>query len=224
MENIKIAITDDDALIVSLLEGYLKSVEGIEVLFTAGDGQMLLERLAEAEPLPDVLLLDLKMEGMDGIEAAEQVKSRFPQVKIIVISSHYQRMFMGFMLKTGVSAFLPKGISPVELVDIIKTVQRQGYFFKEEQLEALRTQISGKSPKPALNDEEMLSEREKEVLRLICCQKTAKEIADALFISQRTAEGHKNTLFAKTGAKNLAGLVIYAIQHNVIRVEELPLI
>ena len=224
MENIKIAITDDDALIVSLLEGYLKSVEGIEVLFTAGDGQMLLDRLAEAETLPDVLLLDLKMAGMDGIEAAELVKAGYPAIKIIVISSHYQRTFMGFMLKTGVSAFLPKGISPVELVGIIKTVQQQGYYFKEEQLEALRGQISGKSPKPPLNEEEVLSGREKEVLRLICEQKTGKEIADILFISQRTAEGHRNNLFDKTGAKNLAGLVIYAIQHGIIKVEELPVI
>lgn len=223
MEKITVAITDDDALIVSLLQGYLHGRDGIEVLFTADGGESLLEALKTAGSLPDVLLLDLKMTGMDGIEAAEQVKSSYPAIKIIVISSHYQRTFMGFMLKTGVSAFLPKGISPVELVDIIKTVQRQGYYFKEEQLEALRTQISGRSPKPVLDDD-VLSDREKDVLRLICCQKTAKEIADELFISQRTAEGHKNNLFDKTGAKNLAGLVIYAIQHNVIKVEELPVI
>jgi DNA-binding CsgD family transcriptional regulator len=75
-----------------------------------------------------------------------------------------------------------------------------------------------------LNDESELSERETEVLRLICQQKTAKEIGDIMFITQRTAEGHKNNLFAKTGAKNIAGLVIYAIQHNIIRVDELPII
>jgi DNA-binding NarL/FixJ family response regulator len=224
METIKITITDDDALIVSLLQGYLQSLEGIEVLFTAGSGDELLQKLANATALPDVALLDLKMAGMDGIEATEKLKQQWPDIKVIVVSSHYQKSFMGFMLKTGVAAFLPKGISPVELVDIIRTVQRQGYYFKDDQLSVLRSQIPTNAPRPALTDEETLSEREVDVLKLICQQKTAKEIGDTLFITQRTAEGHKNNLFAKTGAKNIAGLVIYAIQHGIIRIDELPVI
>jgi len=174
--------------------------------------------------LPDIILLDLKMTGMDGIEVTQSLKETYPDIKVIVISSHYQKLFMGFMLKTGVSAFLPKGISPVELVDIIRTVYKQGYFFKEDQMAVLREQIPAKAPKPVLQDEELLSEREKDVLKLICQQKTAKEIGDVLFITQRTAEGHKNNLFVKTGAKNIAGLVIYAIQQGVMSVEELPII
>jgi DNA-binding NarL/FixJ family response regulator len=224
MERINIAITDDDALIVTLLQGYLHNREGIEVLFTAGSGEELLEKLSVAEVWPDVLLLDLKMTGMDGIEATTQLKALYPDIKVIVVSSHYQKMFMGFMLKTGVSAFLPKGVSPVELVDVIKIVHRQGYYFKDDQLHVIREQIPAKAPKPELGDDSALSEREVDVLRLICQQKTAKEIGDILFITQRTAEGHKNNLFAKTGAKNIAGLVIYAIQHGIIKVEELPLI
>jgi DNA-binding NarL/FixJ family response regulator len=224
MESIKITITDDDALIVSLLQNYLQSLDGIEVLFTAGSGDELLQKLANAATLPHVVLLDLKMAGMDGIEATEKLKQQWPDIKVIVVSSHYQKSFMGFMLKTGVSAFLPKGISPVELVNIIRTVQTQGYYFKEEQLAALRTQIPTNAPRPALSDDEGLTEREVDVLKLICQQKTAKEIGDLLFITQRTAEGHKNNLFAKTGAKNIAGLVIYAIQHGIIRVDELPVI
>jgi len=226
MENIRIAITDDDALIVSLLQGFLHAQEGLEVMFAANSGNELLERLAELdkERLPNILILDLKMEGMDGIEVTEHLKIHFPDIKIVVVSSHYQRSFMGFMLKTGVSAFLPKGISPVDLVEIIRVVYRQGYYFKEEQLSAVREQISSKSPKPALEEDDTLSEREVEILRLICQQKTSKEIADILFITPRTVDGHKSNLFIKTGAKNVAGLVIYAIQHGIIRVDELPVI
>ncbi|MHA3789404.1 LuxR C-terminal-related transcriptional regulator, partial [Flavobacterium hauense] len=168
--------------------------------------------------------LDLKMSGMDGVEVTQQLKDNYPGVKVIVISSHYQKLFMGFMLKTGVSAFLPKGISPVELVDIIRIVHRQGYYFKDDQLSVLRDQIPAKVPKPVLQEDELLSEREIEVLKLICQQKTAKEIGDLLYITQRTTEGHKNNLFAKTGARNIAGLVIYAIQQSIIRVDELPVI
>ena len=224
MENITITITDDDALIVSLLQGYLQSIDGIEVLFTSNSGEELLASLDAAETLPNIALLDLKMAGMDGIEVTQQVKERYPEIKVIVISSHYQKLFMGFMLKTGVAAFLPKGISPVQLVDIIRLVHRQGYYFKDDQLDTLREQIPAKVPRPVLQEEELLSEREIDVLKLICQPKTAKEIGDFLFITQRTAEGHKNNLFAKTGAKNIAGLVIYAIQQGVIRVEELPII
>ena len=224
MENIKIAITDDDALIVSLLQGYLHSCEGMEVLFTANSGKAFLSLLAEASILPDVLVLDLKMDGMDGIEVTNHLKADHPEIKVIVVSSHYQGSFMGFMLKTGVSAFLPKGISPIDLVDVIRTVHRQGFYFKEDQLDAVRQQISSKSPKPALEHDDSLSDREIEVLRLICHQKTAKEMADELFLTARTIDGHKANLFAKTGAKNIAGLVIYAIQHGYIKVDELPVL
>ena len=224
MERISVAITDDDALIVSLLENYLNTTPDITVVFTAGGGHALFEKLSSGIQPPQVLLLDLRMDGMDGVAVTEKLKVEFPEIKIIVISSHYQKSFMGFMLKTGVAAFLPKGVSPIELVEVIRTVKKQGYFFKDDQLEALREQIPAKAPRPVLQQEELLSDREREVLRLICQQKTAKEIGDELYITQRTAEGHKNNLFAKTGAKNIAGLVVYAIQNEIIRVEELPII
>ena len=224
MEHITLAITDDDALIVSLLEAYLSNCEDMEVLFTARSGDELFSHLSTAALIPQILLLDLRMDGMDGIEVTQRLKADFAYIRVIVISSHYQKSFMGFMLKTGVSAFLPKGISPAELVHVIRTVNKQGYYFKDDQLDVLREQIPAKAPRPILQQEELLSEREVEVLRLICEQKTAKEIGDILFINQRTAEGHKNNLFVKTGAKNIAGLVIYAIQHDVIKVNDLPII
>nr|WP_322625943.1 response regulator transcription factor [uncultured Flavobacterium sp.] len=224
MEKISVVITDDDALIVSLLENYLQTCPDIEVSFTATSGEEFFEKLTNRETLPQIILLDLRMNGMDGIAVTERLKLEYPTIRIIVISSHYQKGFTGFMLKTGVSAFLPKGVSPIELTEIIRTVNRQGYYFKDEQLDALREQIPAKAPRPIVLQEELLSEREVEVLRLICLQKTAKEIGDELYITQRTAEGHKNNLFAKTGAKNIAGLVIYAIQNQIINVSDLPMI
>ncbi len=224
MQKIKIAITDDDALIVSLLENYLSAMPDIEVLFTASGGKMLFEKLATTPEHPEILLLDLRMQGMDGVEITSKIREEYPELKVIIVSSHYQPSFMGFMIKTGVAAFLPKGISPQELVSIVRVVHQQGYYFKDEQLDVLRGQITPRSPRPTLHEEELLSSREIEVLKLICFQKTAKEIGEELHITQRTAEGHKNNLFVKTGAKNIAGLVIYAIQQGIIKVEELPLI
>lgn len=225
MNTIRIAITDDDGLIVKLLENFLGMQPGFEVIFTAESGDDLISFLESAAILPDVLLLDLKMKGMDGIEVTKHLKANFPEIRIIIVSSHYQRSFMNFMLKTGASAFLPKGVSPTLLSEIIPTVHQKGIFFMEDQMEAIREQVTSKTAQKSIFDNGTeLSKREIDVLRLISQQKTAKEIGDTLFITARTVEGHKNNLFVKTGAKNIAGLVIYAIQNNIISVDELPMI
>lgn len=224
MNPISVALVDDDMLIVNLLQGFLSAQEGIDVLYTAGGGEEFLEILEKEERVPDILVLDLKMKGMSGIELTERLKADYPSIRVIVVSSHYNRTFMGFMLKTGAAAFAPKGISPVKLVEMIREVSARGFYFMEGQVEMISEQISGKSPKPDISSENTLSEREIEILKLICQQKTAKEIGEQLFITQRTVEGHKNNLFVKTGAKNIAGLVIYALQHGILRIEELPVI
>lgn len=224
MKVINIAIVDDDSLIVSLLHPFLDGQEQLNVVATSCSGVEFCERLSDMHPQPDILLLDLKMQGMDGVEVAGFLKERFPSIKVIVISSHYQLSFLNFMIKTGVAAFLPKGISPKELVQIIELVDTNGFYFMEDQLDIIKQHLASKSPKPYLEQGNPLSNRELDVLRLICKQKTAKEIGESLFITQRTVEGHKNNLFVKTGAKNVAGLIIYAIQHSIIRVEDLPAI
>lgn len=222
---IPVAIADDDQLIAQLLSGFLKNSGKYDILFTVPDGEELIGRLTHSEKnIPEILLLDLKMKGMNGIESIQHLKKYFPSIKIIVISSYYQDSFMGFLFKTGASAFVPKEISPEYLMHIIDTVYRQGIFFTEEQLVQLRTQITSKTPKPMLNEESELSTREIEVLKLICQQKTAKEIGELLFISPKTVEGHRNSLFVKTGVKNVVGLVIYALQHNIIGIDDLPVI
>lgn len=220
-KEILIAITDDESLIAKLLEDFLNESEGYKVLFTANDGGDLIAKLNSIPILPDVLLLDLKMKKMNGIETTQHLKTNFPSIKIIVISSYYQNSFVGFIFKTGASAFLPKGISPVFLKEVIDTVYHKEIHFTNVQIDKMRENISSKAPKPALSDFSELSQREIEVLKLISMQKTAKEIGEMLFITVRTVEGHKSNLFIKTGAKNIAGLVIYAIQHNIININDL---
>lgn len=222
MKNISIAVTDDDHLIAGLLQDFLNHSDGYEVVFTASDGNELLAKLKECEQLPDMVLLDLKMAGMDGIETTRQLKIHFPSIKIIIISSHYKQSFLSFMFKTGASAFVPKGISPVLLQQIIQTVHTKSIYFMEDQIEHIKEKPAAKASRFILNDDADLSEREIEILKLICIQKTANEIGEILFITGRTVEGHKNNLFIKTGAKNIAGLVVYAIQHDIISIDLLP--
>lgn len=222
MQKISIAITDDDHLVSGLLKSYIEHSGKHQVLFTASDGNDLIAKLDEGRaPVPDVLLLDLRMKGMNGVETIAYLKIHFPDIKIVAVSSYYQHSFIGFLFKTGAAAFVPKGVSPEYLEEVITKVYNQGIFFTEEQVANIRTQISSRSPQPVLDEDSELSGREVEILRLICMQKTAKEIGELLFISTKTVEGHKNNLFLKTGVKNVVGLVIYALQHHLITLEEL---
>ncbi|BDD12734.1 DNA-binding response regulator (plasmid) [Fulvitalea axinellae] len=217
---ITLALVDDEALFVSLLKGFFEQKPDIRVSLTANDGGELLEKLAEAETLPDILMIDLRMTGMDGLSTIEVMREKYKDIRIAVVSSHYKKTFMGYMLKSGVSAFAPKGVSPDVLYDMIKGIADNGYFFLPEQMDVIRKQVSSKAPGPKLEPESMLSEREVEVLELICKQCTAQEIADKLFITKRTVEGHRSNLLLKTGAKNVAGLVLYAVQHRLIDLDE----
>lgn len=225
MENalsvIKIGIVDDELLIVQLLDDFFRKTDTIQVVLKAYDGKELIDQLAGITEHPEIVLLDLRMKEMDGVETTTILKERYPDIKIIVMSSHYMSTFMGYMLKTGVNAFIPKEISPDFLMKVIRSVHEHGYYFSEEHVSVMRTQIAPKVPKPKLTKQEVLSERELEILKLICQQMTSQEIADKLFIARRTVEGHKGNLLLKTSVKNTAGLVIYAIQNNLINPDEL---
>jgi DNA-binding NarL/FixJ family response regulator len=218
---ITIAIVDDETLIVQLLEDYFRKVDSVQVIMKAYNGKEFIDQLKETDQHPDIVLLDLRMKEMDGIETTTYLREHYPEIKIIVMSSHYMSSFMGYMLKTGVNAFIPKEISPDFLTNVIHSVKQHGYYFSEEHVEVMRTQIAPKVPKPKLTQQEILSEREMEILKLICQQFTSQEIADKLFIARRTVEGHKGNLLLKTAVKNTAGLVIYAIQNQLIDPDEL---
>jgi DNA-binding NarL/FixJ family response regulator len=220
-EVIKIGVVDDEMLIVQLLDDYFRKVDTIDVILKAGNGRELIDQLEQTQIHPEIIILDLRMKEMDGIETTTYLREHYPDIRIIVMSSHYMPSFMGYMLKTGVNAFIPKEISPDFLTTVIHSVKQLGYYFSEEHIAAMRTQIAPKVPRPKLTQQAMLSEREIEILKLICQQMTSQEIADKLFIARRTVEGHKGNLLLKTATKNTAGLVIYAIQNNLIDPDEL---
>lgn len=221
MKKISIAIADDDSLVAKLLEDFFNVSSEYDVLFTVADGNELMKQLdLSSQTLPEIVLLDLKMPGMNGIDALQRLKKSYPSIKVIIISSYYQNSFTGFIFKTGGSAFIPKEISPQYLLEIIGTVYQHGIYMMREQVSHMREQISSKAPKPVFNKRGEFSKREIEILKLIGMQKTTKEIGEILFIAPKTVEGHKNNLFTKTGAKNVAGLLIYAIRNDVLNIEE----
>lgn len=213
---IKIAIVDDDVMVSALLRDFFERTGTIKTLYIAGSGNQFLEEFGNNVKVPDVILLDLRMKNGSGLEVLEQLSMMEESPKIIVMSSHYAPSYMGQMLKLGCDAFLPKEIDPEELIEIIYRVYEYGHYFLEEQIVSLRKQVATKSPKLHINSKDSLSERELEVLELLCQQLTTKEIADRLFISPKTIEMHKGNLLVKTGVRNSVGLIMYAVQNKLI--------
>ena len=217
----KIAIADDEKLFCRFLKEYLDRQPEMTVVCVASDGAALMAKVADLAEGPDIYLLDLNMPGpgdTTGVAGGEAtittIRARFPDARIIITSTYFQNKFSAHMIRLGVAAFMPKDIEPSELKSVITTVYQQGYYFTPEQIEVMRKQLSAKSPKPELK--EQLTEREREILLLICQEYTSEEIGERLFISRRTVEGHKTRMFEKVGAKNIVGLVTYAYENGLV--------
>ncbi len=214
---IKIALVDDESLFLEGLAGLLSGPEEITVVITTTDGNDLLRTLSRTseENFPDIILADIQMPAMNGFEMVEQLKQLYPDLKIIILSSHYRHTVFGHMIKLGVSAFLPKNSDRDELLTAIHSVHKTGVFFSQRDHKMLMEYVKNKPRKSKLIPEEDLSEREIEVVKLICTELTNQEIADKLYISKRTVESHRQRILEKIGARNTVGLVVYAIAHEI---------
>jgi DNA-binding NarL/FixJ family response regulator len=217
MNTISIAIADDEALFRRGMKLILNDYPKFQVDLEAENGADLLDKLSTSETLPDILLLDLKMPKMNGIETAKILQKKYPDVKIIVISTHFSRAFIINMIELSAVAYLPKNSQITDVVETIESVYENGFYYNNEVLTIIRENIiSKKKPKAQFSLE--LTNREKEVLQLICEQHTAPEIAEKLFISARTVDGHRNNLLLKLNCRNVAGLVVLALQHELVNI------
>ncbi len=217
--DILIAIADDEALFRRGMRLILEDYAEIKVLLEAENGQDLLSKIRASTELPDVLLLDLKMPVMGGVEAAEIIRREFPSIMIVVVSSHFSKAFIINMIEIGASAYLGKNADPDEVVETIRMVREKGFYYSSAVMEVIRENIINKIPMKSQRAFEVeLTNREKEVLQLICEEYTTQEMADRLFISIRTVEGHRNNLLSKLGCRNTAGLVVHALQSGLVKI------
>lgn len=212
--NYRIVLTDDEALFRKGLSRILSDCDTCKILFEAENGLDLLAKLKAAAVLPNVILLDMQMPEMDGVDALKALQKQYPEIKVIILTSHYNATLIVKMLELGASAFMAKNIDPDELVKTIQNVVDKGFHYNDFTVQLLRERLLlGKPKKKEITDE--LTSREKEILLLICDQYTNKEIADELYISQRTVEGHRNNMLEKSNSKNTVGLIIYAIENGI---------
>ena len=223
MANIRVAITDDQVLFRRGMASIINTFENISIVLEADNGRILLDSLQNFEPIPDVVLLDLSMPELNGIETTKLLHIHYPSIKIIILSVYGEDRFVTHLMELGVNAYLFKNVEPEEVERAIRTVIDKDFYFNEAFLNAMKNRLTNKRQKITLTDNipSTLTSREIEVLSLICKQRTAQEIADQLFISVRTVDGHRNNLLEKTGARNSAGLVLFAIKHRLIDPTEL---
>ncbi|BAP33152.1 response regulator [Chryseobacterium sp. StRB126] len=221
---IKIALIDDEQLILEGVKMLLSNEKNISVCVTADNGPDFIEylgKLSEQE-FPDIALVDVQMKPMNGFELVEILKEKYPDLKIIILSSHYKTSILGYMVKLGVSAFLPKNSDRKTFIDAITMVDKNGVFFTAEDHQMLFTYMNSSAKKNSLFEtEDELSEREKDVVKLICQEFTNNEIGEKLFISPRTVESHRQRILEKIGAKNTVGIVIYAIVNNIYSLDKI---
>ncbi len=220
---IKVAITDDQVLFRRGMASIINTFENMSIVLEADNGLILLNALQTVEKLPDVVLLDLSMPELNGIETTKILHAKYPSVKIIILSVYGEDRFVTHLMELGVNAYLFKNVEPEEVERAIHTVIEKDFYFNEAFLNAMKNRLSNKKQRILLTDNipSTLTAREVDVLKLICKQKTAQEIADQLFISVRTVDGHRNNLLEKTGVRNSAGLVLFAIKHRIIDPTEL---
>ena len=213
---IKIAQVDDEALFLEGISLLLSNVEHINVIKTANNGLEFLDALEKTSEsdFPDIALVDIQMKPMDGFELTENLKDKYPALKVIILSSHYKSNVLGHMIKLGISAFIPKNANKELLITAIESVNNSGVYFTQTDKEMLKQYMNSNSKKVTLSDKGKLSNREISIIKLICLERTNQEIADELFLSKRTVEGHRRRILEKVGAKNTAGLVVYAIANG----------
>ena len=215
-DTIHVAIAEDQRLFRECLVSLLNGFERISVNVEAANGKELLEKLYAVTPIPNVVLLDLTMPEMNGLDTTRQLKKRFPDIKIIILSVHSEERHIVHMVGEGVNGYLVKNSELSEVVSAVQAVNEKGFYFNESVLRAIHSGMASKHEK-SYNPNSPLTTREKEILELICKEHTTQEIAEKLFLSVRTVDGHRNNLLEKTGARNTAGLVIYALRHDLFK-------
>ena len=214
--NINIAIADDQKLFRKGMVALLSTFENITLLFEAGNGIELLELCEQAEIKPDVILLDLSMPEMNGLDALKVLKQKYPAIDVIVLTIHEAENFILATIQAGANGYLAKNAEPEEVELAIREVYKNDFHFTLPMLEIMRKGLTKKIQASQLQNQHHLTPREIEVLQLICKQFNSIEIAEKLFLSNRTVEGHRTNLLIKTGSRNTAGLVLFALQHKLI--------
>lgn len=217
--NINLVIVDDQTLVQQGMKKLFDAHSHIEVVYQASNGIDVINWFKENKGIQvDVVLMDIQMPGMDGWETTELLTRKFPNLKIIGLSSYDNEAFIDRFLKCGGRGYLLKVQDITEIIDAIEQVFELGYYVNERvPMAKIQGFIDKKVVQNTFNTTDLTTQQIK-IVQLICQEKTSQEIADILFLSKKTVESHRDKILLKTNSKNMAGIVLYAIKHQLISI------
>jgi DNA-binding NarL/FixJ family response regulator len=214
-DTINVAITDDHVLYRAGVKTALGMKKDIKILFEADNGMHLLNMLKHIQP--DVILLDVSMPIMDGIATLPEIKKLYPNIKIIMLTMHDEHTMIAKLMELGANSYLTKNSDSELIYEAIKTCHEQEFFFNALTNKALIDGLRMKRQNDnAYGHDVKLNEKEVLILKLMCEEKSTKEIADIVDLSPRTVEAIRDKLKSKIGARSTAGLILYAVKNNII--------
>jgi len=211
---IKVAIADDHALFRTGVKTSLSARKDIQMVAEAENGMQLLNLLKHIQP--DVVLLDIQMPIMDGLTTLPEIKRLYPGIKVIMLSMHNDHSMISRMMEIGANSYLTKESDSETIYQAIKTCYQQEFFFNDLTNKALLNGLRTKRVDNNAIHDVQLTEKEIIILKLMCEEKSTKEIADIVDLSPRTVEAIRDKLKTKTGTKSMAGLVMFAVKAGIV--------
>jgi two-component system, NarL family, invasion response regulator UvrY len=218
--SIKLALVDDHKLFRKGLISLIEMVSTKFVILFEADNGLELQKKIDNNNLPDIVLMDVNMPLMDGFESVTWLQKNHPQIKVLVVSMIEKEETIVRMLKLGVKGYLCKDVEPHELGEALEAVASRGFYYTDfitgKLVHSLQHGQTEKKHQPSLD---ILNEREKDFLRLACTELTYAQIADKMFVSPKTVDGYRNSLFDKLQAKSRVGLAIFSIRNGLVILE-----
>lgn len=209
-----IVIVDDHSLFAQALQTLLNTFENYKVIYTVKNGDEFIKQLKASPERPDIALIDINMPVMNGIETTQWLTKNCPEINVLALSMDDDENTIISMLRAGAKGYLLKDINPMILQEAFKDIIEKGFYHSERITNTVLSSLHKTEQQPI-----QLKEREIEFLKLVCTEKTYKEIASVMFLSPKTIDGYRETLFEKLQIKSRVGLALYAIKNKIFIIE-----
>lgn len=214
-KNIRIAMADDHVLLRSALASLIDSFEDCQVILEAGNGKELIAAISK-DKMPDLVILDLNMPEMDGLETAGRLQQQYPDIKVLMLTMYDSELSLIRLLQAGVRGFLKKDIHPTELKFALQSVVQAGYYYSNHTTGKLVNLFRQHSESNSLIQRSMLNDQEIRFLKLACSDLTYKEIAQQMGLNPRAVDTLRDQLFVKLDVKSRVGLAMLSIRHGLV--------